>query len=252
MKKKVFFLAVILVLVIAGMSLRNNNVSFIIKRARLNSVVDYTVLKYRIYILGLFPVGEIMLNKPVEADFMGKQVFRLHAFARTFDYLSKIYQADATLDSYIDKASSVPLFFREELIAKGKKSVKEVSYDQKKLVMKIEGVERKILPSTYDPLSLMHKLIKTDLAATKEIKMYINSNQKNYVFVAGLIYSGSKIMNEQNNIFTIDGKIKRVDKNPYHQTSLTIKFLKKDENIPLLIRVFAGGMLVTARLTEVK
>jgi len=50
----------------------------------------------------------------------------------------------------------------------------------------------------------------------------------------------------------LKGDISRRDKNPYHQTKISMVLVKDKENTPILINVFASGMLINVKLTSIK
>jgi hypothetical protein len=91
-----------------------------------------------------------------------------------------------------------------------------------------------------------------DFDKVKEFEISLNTNQKNYVLKGAAQPQEICIDNKKYKIFILKSDIRRRDKNPYHQTKLTMTLCKEKENIPILIKVFASGALINARLVEIK
>jgi len=166
--------------------------------------------------------------------------------------IAPLFKAKANLDSYINPEDSNPALFKQDISIAGKDVInkKEVNYDQKQGFMTLEGVKREIMPNTQDPLSLMYNLRKLDFEKSKSVEFGINTNQKNYV-LRGTVEKKASV--GKYNVYCGKSDIRRRDKNnPYHRSQVTIWFAKDIENIPVLIRVFASGFLITVRLVEVK
>jgi hypothetical protein len=60
------------------------------------------------------------------------------------------------------------------------------------------------------------------------------------------------IKNKEYKFALIEAGIRRRDKDPYHKSNVTIVLLEGRENIPVFIKVFASGALLTAKLIDVK
>ncbi|MDD5155742.1 MAG: DUF3108 domain-containing protein, partial [Candidatus Omnitrophica bacterium] len=143
------------------------------------------------------------------------------------------------------------LFKQRVTMAGRQETVKEVYYDQDNGIMSISGVKRQILPDTQDPLSAIFNLRRMQLDKIKEVEMNINTNQKNYILKGTVSLRQVSVGNKPCNIAVVKATIRRRDKNnPYHQSQLTMVLLPDKENIPVLIRVFASGMLINARLMD--
>ena len=166
--------------------------------------------------------------------------------------MSLFFKAEAILDSYVDCATLNPISFKQKLVISGKpEQEKVVAYDQNKGFMTLDGVKREILPNTQDPLSLIYNLKKIDFAKNKEIEIGINTNQKNYV-LKGTIEQ-KQIGNIDYMVYCGKADIKRRDKNnPYHRSHVTMWFVKENENVPILIKVFASGFFTVIRLVEIE
>ena len=91
-----------------------------------------------------------------------------------------------------------------------------------------------------------------DFNKVKQFQTNINTNQKNYT-LSGKARQIDISLNKQ--IFKtilLNADIARRDKNPYHKSTITMVLLGEKEKIPLLIKVFASGILIHVRLIEIK
>jgi ribosomal protein L21 len=83
--------------------------------------------------------------------------------------------------------------------------------------------------------------------------MNINTNQKNYSLKGTVVPKEISSAGRRYKVYLLKAEIKRRDKNnPYHRSKITMVVLRKDRNIPILIKVFASGALINAKLIEVK
>jgi hypothetical protein len=210
-------------------------------------------LRYRLFIFGLIPVGEAVITQGGQESYQGQKVYRLSAQARTGRLVSVFFSAQAETESLVETAGLNPLLFRQRIAVKNKNEIlKEVRYDQKQGIMTL-GQESRIIPiGTKDPLSALAYLERLDLDAEKDVQLYINTNQKTYVFKG--TSESKKILLKQKAFYLarLNAHISRRDKNPYHKSSISIVLLRLDKNIPLKINVFASGFLLEALLREVK
>ncbi len=210
-------------------------------------------LKYRVYLLGVLPVGEAMLYSAKTEDYQGEVVYHLKAEARALKIFSKLFSGFAVLDSYIDTVNFNPRLFRQKVVVSGKPDInKEVFYDQKENVMTLLGVKRQVMPKTQDPLSLIYNFRHMDFDKVKDFDLSLNTNQKNYM-IKGSVTLGEKSLGRAiYKTALVNAEIKRRDKNPYHKSRISIIFLKGKENVPLTIKVIASGFLINAKLVEFK
>lgn len=241
-------LLVVLVVVFAGMFFghRNNDPRIVLGDLLKDSKRPWRgELTYKIYLFTVIPVAEAVFAREKTEELQGRKVYHLQASAATLKTFSWLFKGSATFDSYIDPADSAPLLFRQKINA-GNKGVseKEVAYDQKAGVMTIAGVKRQIPFGTQDPLSAIYNIRKMNLSRAKNLEMNLNTNQKNYLLAASL---------EENDRFVfVKAQISRRDKNPYHKSNLDMVLCKDAENLPLLIKVFASGCAITAKLVDIK
>ena len=185
--------------------------------------------------------------------YQAKESYHLSAFAKTQDWLSPIFSSRAAVDSYLDVRTLEPLMFREQVIIKNKPDkVKEVIYDQKNQVMSIEGQRRHILSGTHDPLSAIAFIRRIDFDLVKDFQININTNQKNYILKGTAESYILRVSGKSYPIAVLKADISRNENNPYHKSKVTMVVLKDRENLPLLIKVFSGGVFISARLTEMK
>lgn len=207
---------------------------------------------YKVYLFGIFPVGKAVLTDAALDEYEGKKLYHLKARSEGEGFISKLYPFSATIDSYLQPESLLPLIFLQKIKTKDKEMVKEVRYDQANHIMRIKEERRNILPETYEPLSALLKLRKLDLEQFDSFDLNINTNQKNYGFTGGIKKSAVKTKGAPVEIYTFKGRIFRRDKNPYHQSKVDFIFLADEIKTPLFIKVFASGGLITARLVETK
>lgn len=250
--KKLLLIFFIIILFLIFVWRYNNNPRIIIFRLLRKGDIGTGDLKYRINLLGIIPVGEATFAYEKAEEHNGIKVYHLNASAGILKIFSKLFNGYAILDSYVDREKLSPVLFRQRVEAPGKENPsKEIFYDLKNLTMNLNGVVRQILPNTQDPLSAMFKLRHMDFDNTKEIEMNINTNQKNYI-LTGIAKQKDLLTNKKIfKIVIIKSEIKRRDKDPYHKSNVTIVLLKGKENIPILIKVFASGALITAQLVDI-
>jgi len=252
MKKILFVIFTIVLFSIFISGINNDPKAIISKLAKKGDLVSGE-LSYRVSLFGVIPAAEAVFSKVTLKDFKGKKVYHLNVLAVPLKLYSRFFNGSVTLDSYIDAVSLKPLLFKQKLQAPGKENPnKEVFYDQDKLTMSLGGVTRSILDNTHDPLSVIFNLMRMNFSNIKELQLNINTNQKNYILKAHIGQKGLLIDGKKEELIFIKADIKRRDNEPYHRSSLDIVLLKREENIPVLIKVFASGALITARLTDIK
>ncbi|MDD4899092.1 MAG: DUF3108 domain-containing protein [Candidatus Omnitrophica bacterium] len=254
MKKIWLIIAILLVLIVIARYRDNNDPALIISGLLCNGEIrGNAALDYRINLFSVFPAGEAEFRDKKEEIFENKKVYHLSADAGTGKFVSRFFKARVVLDSYVDPQSNNPLFFSQKVFVPGKPDInKEIRYDQKQKIMLISGSSREILADTQDPLSAMFNIRTMDFSKIKEFEMNINTNQKNYLLSARVCPKEITVAGKKYQLFIIDGEIKRRNKNPYHKTKLKITLLKQKENIPLSVKVFSSGMLINAKLVEVR
>lgn len=233
----------------------NNNYSAVISDLSKKGELRLGNLTYRIYLLGILPVGDAVIYDPqLTAEQAGRRLYLLRAGAKTSQFMSLFFMASAELDSYIDTSELTPVVFRQKISIGGKKTVeREAFYDQKNNILEISGIKRQILPRTHDPLSLIYNFQHRDLSAMKDIDLNINTNQKNYGFQGTIGEKTIQVNKSAHTIYTASVEIKRRDKNPYHKSKANVVFLKTPAgNFPVLIKLVAGGILINARLIDIE
>lgn len=232
----------------------NNNPAIIIGNLNSKGGIREGDLKYRINLLGLIPIGEATFSLERLGEYNGLKVYHLHANTNSLNYYAKLFKGYASIDSYVDIRDSNPVFFKQEIEAPGNENpYKEVFYEQKKGIMSMDGVKRQILPNTQDPLSAIFNIRRMDFDKIKDFEMNLNTNQKNYILEAKTEQKELSISGKKYEIVSAKVEIRRRDKNPYHKSNITIVLLKtKRGNTPVLIKVFASGFLIYAKLVEIK
>lgn len=249
--KRTLFIIFIIVFILILVWQNNNNPGIIIARYMQKKNAGSGELKYRLNFMGIIPVGEAVFAAEKTEDYKGAKVYHLSASARSLKHYSGLFNGYAIIDSYVDARSFNPLLFKQKLKAPGKENPeKEIFYDQVKGIMTLGGIERQILPNTQDPLSAVFNLKHMDLSKIKNIEMNINTNQKNYILSGTVKERTITVKKQLCKIAVIETVIRRRDKDPYHKSNVTFVLLEGKENIPVLIRVFSSGALVTAKLID--
>lgn len=250
--RKILFFFFPLIVISAIIAHNNSNPKIVISGLMKKGQIRPGDLKYRINLFGVIPIGEATFSLEEIADYQGQKVYHLNAAAYPLKYYSNFFKGYAILDSYVDMRSLSPVLFRQKVEAPGKENpYKEVFYDQKKGNMTLGSVVRNIYPNTQDPLSAVFNLRRMDFDKTKTIEMNINTNQKNYILTGDSKQKVLSISDKTYKITFVNSQIKRRDKDSYHKSKVTIVLLKDKENIPVLIKVFASGILINARLISV-
>lgn len=248
--KKIAIIILVLVVFLVIVWQFNNNPAIILARLENKAKIKQGDLVFRINLFGIIPVGQAVFSREKLEFYNGQEVYHLSAVAQPLNIYSALFKGSAAIDSYVDKGKLKPIFFKQRVNSPGKESPqKDIFYDIEKNTMTLRGVTREILPNTFDPLSIMFNLKNMDFSKVKNLDMNINTNQKNYslkgqVSEKGLIRSYKS--------YLVRAQIKRRENDPYHRSNVTIVFIKDSQNIPLLIRVFASGALITAKLVDIQ
>ena len=249
----IFVLAIaITALVQSGM----NRPAAIISRLSLHNQppLDYKRLIFRVNFYGFLPLGYAEIRDLGEENFKGRKVHHLSAEASLIELISRFFEVKAKADSYVDLDRMHSLKFSESLIIPDKaKDEKEISYDQERNVMTIEGIERYILPDTQDPLSAMLYIRRSPLEVGKDFDININTNQKNYRLYVKVI--GKQIHNldgKATGVWVMRCDIRRRDESPYHSSEMMLWLMDEASRTPILLKVMASGVYITARLIEVQ
>lgn len=254
MRKIIFSSFLIIFLFLVFFSGYNNNPAITISRLlNARNIQEVTELRYTVYFLGIIPVGEAVFNPAHIDEITGKDTYHLRATAGTSRFFSKFFAAEAYLDSFVDIHQLNPLLYRLKLTVSGRKDInEEIIYNQKDGFMSVSGVKRLILPNTQDPLSSMFNIMHMDFEKIKEFQMNINAHKKNYILKGIVQNKDLSINNKLHKTYILKGEVFRQDKNPYHQSSFTFVLLKEKVNIPCLIKVFSGGVLIQAKLVDIR
>jgi hypothetical protein len=211
-------------------------------------------LTFRASIFGALPAARAELKTDNAISGSGAKLYRLSAEAGPLELFRVFFNGSVLIESYVDKKTLNPSVFRQKTLIPNKADqVKEVIYDQKSNVMSLRGEKRNILPDTREPLSILLNLRNTDLSKVKELEMNINTNQKNYAFKATVTPLTVRAGRKMYKIYLVKANIFRRDKNPYHKSYIDIALVNQNgQNTPVLIKVFASGMYLSAKLVEVK
>lgn len=251
--KKFFIFLILIILFLVFVAQYNSNPKIIISELFNKGDIKSGELRYKIYLLGVLPIGDAFLGDEKIEEYKGQKVYHLSATAQSSRIFSRLFSGSAILDSYVDMQQFNPMSFRQRLQVSGKKDIdREIIYDQKQSIMSIGGTRRQIFPDTQDPLSVVFNLRRMDFDKNKEFEMNINTNQKNYILKGTAEQKELSINKKIYKIVLTKAEIKRRDKNPYHQSTIAMVLLKEKGNIPILIKVFAGGILINAKLVDIE
>lgn len=243
----------ILVIVTAGLliSAYQNNPKTILDKidvVRLES--QSKQLMFKVYFLGIFPLGKAVIEDNGLVRFEGKDLYLLNARSDSCGFVSRLYPFSARIDSYLELKTFLPVIFTEKLKTKDKVIVREARYNQADNIMEIAGQRRNILPETYEPLSALYRLRRLDLEKISNFDLNINTNQKNYAFSGDITKEDIRLKDSTVKVYRLKGKIFRRDKNLYHQSKAEFVLLGNGQKTPVFIKVFASGVLITARLAQ--
>ncbi|MDP3732508.1 MAG: DUF3108 domain-containing protein [Candidatus Omnitrophota bacterium] len=253
MKKILLIISAAIILPSISLFYYNNSPKIIVSSLAGKINVQAKELIYRVNLFGILPLADVVIKVDERQDNNGQEVYHLSATANSLRWYRKMYNANAILDSYVDIVTHDPILFRQKaVIANGKAINKEVYYDQENGIMTLNNIRRRIPPHTQDPLSLLVNTMRMDFDKVKELEMNINTNQKNYV-VKGIKHSRDiSIDKKVYKLVFLDTDIKRREKSPYHQSKINITFCRGKENIPILIKIFASGAFLNARLIDIR
>ncbi|MDD4979723.1 MAG: DUF3108 domain-containing protein [Candidatus Omnitrophica bacterium] len=250
--KKVLSIFFIFILFLIFINWYNSRPEVIISRVVKNKDIRAGQLRYKIYLMKVIPVGEASLGVAKVEDYKGAKVYHLTGSAHSSSLFTNFFQARAYLDSYVDIQELSPMLFRQKLVIKGKRQFyREVFYDQANGTMSLEGVRRQIYPNTQDPLSAMFNVRLIDFKKTDKIEIGLNTNQKNYILKGTVRNQSVTVGKDIYKTAFLDAHISRRDKNPYHKSNISMVLLEEVANVPILINVFAGGVLINARLIDI-
>ena len=252
--KKILLIAFVVVIILIAAAVQNNsNPRIIISKLSTAGQMRPGEYVYRIYLFGFLPIGKAVVGLESQETFQGESVYHMTANASSAELFSSWFKTTASIESYIGKMKLNPLLFRQKITQTGKPdTVKEAVYNQKEGVMTTAKGSRSIPADTQDPLSLVLRLKKMDFNKVQGFEFNLNNNQKNYTVKGNIQRSNIFVDKKTYDLFSVKADISRRDKNPYHKSQLTILFLPAQENIPLLIKVFASGVFVNARLVEIR
>lgn len=252
--RKALLIFFVIILLLIFMAHNNSNPKIIISKLLMNSEnIKTGGLRYRIYLLGLLPIGEATLDAEKVEEYKGQKVYHLKATGQISKLFSKLFASFAILDSYVDKVQLNPIAFKQKLLVMDKPDKNtEILYDQKNNIMSINGTERNVSPNTQDPLSALFNIKHMDFDKVKEFTMNFNTNQTNYILEGTVTPKDITIGKAVYKTYILQVELKRRNNNPYHQSSISMVLIKDKENIPILIRIFAAGVLINAKLVDIK
>lgn len=250
--RKLIFIVFALILFLIFINWYNSRPEVIISRVVKNKDIQTGQLRYKIYLMKILPVGEAILGAAKIEDYNDQKVYHLTATASNSKLFSKFFQAQAFLDSYVDMQEFYPMLFKQRIVIQGKPDLyREVFYDQANGTMSLEGVRRQIYPNTQDPLSAIFNVRLMDFEKIDKLEIGLNTNQKNYILKGTAKTQSIAVGNNIYKVALLEANIGRRDKNRYHKSTISMVLLEEADNVPILINVFARGVLITARLIDI-
>lgn len=251
MKKIVIFFLIIAIFCVITANINNNPRIIISNLLKKHNIRDGQ-LHYRFYLFGFLPVGNAIFDAAKLETYRGQKVFHLSVAADSLKIFAKFFSGSVTLDSYIDSQKYYPILYKEKISLSGKPDInKEVFYYQENEIMSIAGVKRTISPNTQDSLSAIFNLRRMDFDKIRDFEINLNTNQKNYILIGAAKPNDLQIGEKTFEAVLLKAEISRKDKNPYHRSKIEMVLLKEANNIPILIKVFASGILVNAKLVDI-
>lgn len=230
---------------------KNNDVRSLLAHFSQDDLDSAQVLSYRILLFGCIPVGSAVLYMAQPAEYKGKPVYHVYLEADSASELSWLYVASIRADSYVNRQTYLPEAFTQKIFVKGKQSTERgVVYAQDEQTMSVEGETRTIAGNTHDPLSAILRISRMDYDQLKDLELNINTNQKDYRLTGTAERADALVNRMARGMITVSADVKRRSDNPYHQSHIEIIMASGKKNIPVLIRSFASGFLVTSRLTS--
>jgi len=254
--KKILLTFLLLILIFIAVSLYINRPEAIIANLIKDKNIAEKKLTYIASIFGVLPVARAEFSTTFIEDYngtKGNEVYRLSAQAKNLNIYSKFFQGEAVLDSYVDALTFNPFLFVQKVSMSGKKeAVKEVSYNQLEQIMTLNGERRQIPAGTQDPLSAVFNIRRMDFSKVKDFEMNINTNQKNYLLKGVVQLKTLRVGGQKIEVAIVDATIARREKSPYHKSSIRMVLWRDKGNLPVYIKVFASGFLLTNRLVSIK
>lgn len=251
--KKLVIIVLIICLACAITANINNNLRIIISNLLKKQNIRDGQLHYRFYLFGFLPVGNAIFDAAKLETYKGQNVFHLSVAADSLKIFAKFFSGSVTLDSYIDSQKYYPILYKEKISLSGKPDInKEVIYDQENGVMSIAGIKRTISPNTQDSLSAIFNFRRMNFNNISVFEFSLNTNQKNYILTGAAEPKDLLIGKKTFKAILLKAEISRKDKNPYHKSKIEMILLKEANNVPILIKAFANGILVNAKLVDIK
>jgi len=248
--KFILFLSIITLIIFTLLAVNFiNDPSFILKKLDLDNKKNIEKLVFRIKYVNFIPLGEVIMENKGVKKMNGREAYHLKAYAKPNKFFNFFRKVQIEIDSFIDKDTLLPVKFTQNLWVQGKPpEKKEVIYYQSKQFMEIEGEKRIIYPHTYDPLSLFFSFLnRKDLIERGVIDLNINTNQKNYRFIAK-VEKSKKIYKRK--VFWIKGEVRRRDGSPRHSSTFRMLVLDSPQ-LPICIKVFSGLGFISVYLVSV-
>ncbi|MCM8765636.1 MAG: DUF3108 domain-containing protein [Candidatus Omnitrophica bacterium] len=239
--KIISFVFLGLIIVLVGWESYENRIERIIQKISAHKVLkefgEKFILDFQINYLNVFPIGKASYYAKGLLPYEGKNVYQLEMEAEDIIPFSWLKPAKAKMVAYLDVLELLPryLFINIEVNKEVKEKGEIIYYPEEGYIVS-EGKRYVILPSTYEPLSLIFYLMRMDFDLHKNKELNLNSNQANYkVNVDVQSKKEYKIGDKIYNVWEVNLSVRRrKGEIMRHSFEAKIYFLEEDgRNIPL-------------------
>lgn len=202
----------------------------------------------------VIPTGNANIEVKGPLTYQGRKIYHLFGKAETSPFFSRFFKASASIESYMDAEKLHSLRYKEETyIPEHEPEIKDITYDQKNLVMELDGVKRKILPNSQDPLSALFYIRAQEFEPGKTFIVNTIAKKKNYELKAEVLRKEVvKTLAGELEVWVLDSTIRRSDRSSYvHRGSFTA-WLAGETKLPILIKARTRVGPITFRLVGLR
>jgi len=211
-------------------------------------------LNFSVKYMWIIPMGDADIELKELMNYQGHKVYHLVAKVETSKFISKFFNASARVESYMDTQKLHSLRYKEETyIPDHEPEIKDITYDQKNLVMELRGVKRKILPDTQDPISALFYIRTQEFESGKAFTINIITKEENYELRAEVLKRDVvSTSSGEVGLWVVDSSVRRWDRSSHHGATFTIWFTDDERKLPILIKIKTKVGPVSARLVDVR
>jgi hypothetical protein len=202
-------------------------------------------LNFDIIVLNIFTYGNLSLSIAGESDFRNEPSYLLNAEVVANNFFKEIFDAKMNISSAISKDKQFSLWYSELSVMPEKNRSKEIIFDIKNNIATRDGLMIKIPNNTFDPLSVIFKLLDYDFQINRQIEIKLLSKREIYVLKATPVEL-------RDSIYKLEGEVLRQDRSSNHRVGFTLWVLNGSVRAPLLIKAVTAAGPVYLRLKSVK